>query len=179
VLQPTNDGARMKRLLLLRHAKSSWDDPELDDHDRPLAPRGRRATKLMAEHLRRESVAPELVLCSSARRTRETLDRIESALGKAKVEIEPELYAASEQRLLERVQEVPEAFESVMLIGHNPGIERLALSLAGSGAELAAIRRKYPTGALATLEFSGRWTELGPGGARLASFVTPKELAKR
>ena len=170
----------MKHLLLLRHAKSSWEEPELADHERPLAPRGRRAAKLIAEHLRWESVAPALVLCSSARRTRETLEGIASALGeRVAVQIECELYAASEQRLLERVRAVEEGVESVLLIGHNPGVEQLALRLAGGGDKLASVRRKYPTGALATLEFGGRWRELGPGSAELTDFVTPKQLAKR
>ena len=93
----------MKQLFLLRHAKSSWDDSELADHDRPLAPRGRRAVKLIAEHLRREGVTPALVLCSSALRTRETLEGIASALGESiSVQIEDELYAAPVRRLLER-----------------------------------------------------------------------------
>jgi phosphohistidine phosphatase len=170
----------MKRLYLLRHAKSSWDHPGLADHDRPLAPRGRRAAKLIAEHLRRKGIAPALVLCSSAQRTRETLERIAPALGeKVPVQIERELYAASEHRLLKRVRAVEESVESLMLIGHNPGVEQLALSLAASGEKLAAVRRKYPTGALATLEFAGRWRELGSGRAELADFVTPKQLAKR
>src|SRR6266576_2330919 len=122
----------MKRLFLLRHAKSSWDDAELADHDRPLAPRGRRAAKLIAEHLRRQSVPPALVLCSSAQRTRETLDRIAPALGEeVPVQIERELYAASEQRLLERLRAITGGVESMLLIGHNPGLEQLALSLAG------------------------------------------------
>ena len=170
----------MKRLFLLRHAKSSWEDPGLADHDRPLAPRGRRATKLIAEHLRQESVAPPVVLCSSARRARETLERIAPGLGEeVVVQIERELYAASEQRLLERLRALEDGVESVLLIGHNPGLERLALSLAGGGEGLAAVRRKYPTGALATLEFAGRWRELGAGSAELTDFVTPKRLAKR
>jgi phosphohistidine phosphatase len=170
----------MKQLFLLRHAKSSWDDSELADHDRPLAPRGRRAAKLIAEHLGREGVTPALVLCSSARRTRETLDRISPALGEGiSVRIERELYAASEQSLLERLRAVEAGVESLMLIGHNPGVQQLALSLAGAGEKLAALRSKYPTAALATLEFSGRWADLRPGGAELTDFVTPKQLAKR
>lgn len=170
----------MKQLFLLRHAKSSWSDSELVDHDRPLAPRGRRALKLIAEHLGREGVTPALVLCSSARRTRETLERIAPALGEGiPVQIERELYAASEQRLLERLRAVEDGVESVMLIGHNPGVAQLALSLAGRGQNLAGLRRKYPTGALATLDFSGRWGDLQPGRAELTDFVTPKQLAKR
>ena len=170
----------MKRLFLLRHAKSSWDDPGLADHDRPLAPRGERAAKVIARYLREERIAPDLVLCSSSRRTRETLDRIAPALGnEVRVEIERELYAASADRLLERLRAVDDDVESVMLIGHNPGIEQLALSLAGDGEKLADVRRKYPTAALATLEFDGRWSALEPGTARLADFVKPKQLAKR
>jgi phosphohistidine phosphatase len=170
----------MKRLFLLRHAKSSWDDSDLDDHDRPLAPRGRRAVALIAEHMRRERITPALVLCSSARRTRETLDGITAALGEAtSVQVERELYAASERRLLERLRAVDDEFESLMLIGHNPGVERLTLSLAGSGKKVADVRRKFPTAALATLEFAGRWSELRPGSAKLTGFVTPKQLAKR
>jgi phosphohistidine phosphatase len=170
----------MRRLFLLRHAKSSWDDSELLDHDRPLAPRGRRAMELLAEHLVRERVLPTLVLCSSAQRTREMLESIAPALGEGiSVRIEDELYAASELRLFERLRAVEDGVESLMLIGHNPGLEQLALSLAGSGKKLAAVRRKYPTGALATLELDGRWSELRPGSAKLTDFVTPKQLAKR
>ena len=170
----------MKQLFLLRHAKSSWDDSELIDHDRPLAPRGRRAVRLITEHLGREGVTPSLVLCSSARRARETLEGIAPALGEAiPVQIERELYAASDGRLLERLRAVDDGVESVMLIGHNPGVEQLALSLAGGGQNLAVLSRKYPTGALATLEFSGRWGDLRPGSAELTDFVTPKQLDDR
>ena len=95
------------------------------------------------------------------------------------VQIEDELYAASEQVLLERVRAVEDGIESLLLIGHNPGVQQLALLLAGSGEKVAALARKYPTGALATLEFSGRWRELGAGRAELTGFVTPKELASR
>src|SRR5258705_12063562 len=103
----------MKQLFLLRHAKSSWSESELVDHDRPLAPRGRCALKLIAEHLGREGVTPALVLCSSARRTRETLERITPALGEGiTVQIERELYAASEQRLLERLRAVDDGKSS-------------------------------------------------------------------
>jgi phosphohistidine phosphatase len=170
----------MKQLFLLRHAKSSWDDSDLADHDRPLAPRGRRAATLIAEQLGRERVVPALVLCSSAARTRETLERIAPALGEGvRVQIEPELYAASERRLLERLRTVEDLVESLMLIGHNPGLEQLALRLAARGEKLGDVRSKYPTGALATLEFDGRWSELRPGSAELTDFVTPKRLAKR
>jgi phosphohistidine phosphatase len=169
----------VKRLYLLRHAKSSWDEPTLADSDRPLAPRGRRAAKLMASHLGRKGISPELVLCSPARRTRQTLKRIAPALGKkADVRIEPRLYAASDAILLEELHELPDQVNSVLLIGHNPGIQDLALSLARPGSESLRVRNKFPTAALATLEFDGRWRELAAGSAELVSFVKPKELSR-
>jgi phosphohistidine phosphatase len=168
----------MKRLYLLRHAKSSWEDPGLADHDRPLAPRGRRATKLVAKHLRREGLAPAFVLCSPAARTRETLECIAPALGdEVPVQVERELYGASDGDLLERLRAIPDTVESVMLIGHNPAVQGLALNLAGSGRELESVERKYPTGALATLTFKGSWRELGPDAAKLVGFVRPRDLS--
>jgi phosphohistidine phosphatase len=169
----------MKHLFLLRHAKSSWDDSTLADHDRPLAPRGRQAARVMAEHLRRKGIEPELVLCSSSRRTRQTLTRLAPALREnADVQIESKLYAASATDLLEVLHEVPDEVKAVMLIGHNPGIQDLALSLARGGSEIARVRRKFPTAALATLELNGSWRELAPGSAELVSFVKPKELSR-
>lgn len=161
-----------KQLFLLRHAKSSWDDATLADHDRPLAGRGRKAAKVMAEHLRLEKIDPALVLCSSARRTRETLERVSPG---GDVLIEAELYGATEDALLERLRRVPSDVGSVMLIGHNPAMECLALRLAGQG-DVSRMGSKFPTAALATLTFEGDWTDLGPGRAELVSFVTPKEL---
>ena len=152
--------SQTKRLLLLRHAKSSWDDPSLADHDRPLAPRGRKAAKRICEYLRDEEIEVSLVLCSSARRARETLERVQPP---GEVMIEPGLYGASASQLLERVRRVPDDFDSVMLIGHNPALEDLTLALARPGTELAG--QKFPTGALATLTFSGPWHALAPGEA--------------
>jgi phosphohistidine phosphatase len=165
-----------KQLFILRHAKSSWDDPGLDDHERPLAPRGQRACKVMAEHLRTNRITPELVLCSSSRRTRETLEGVAPS---GKHVIESELYAASAGDLVDRLRRVPDDVGSVMLIGHNPSVQMLAMRLArrqGDAGERAALERKFPTGALATLTFECGWSELGPGRARLAAFLTPKEL---
>jgi phosphohistidine phosphatase len=162
-----------KRLFLLRHAKSSWENPHLDDHDRPLASRGQKAAKLMFQHLGAAGIRPSLVLCSSALRARETLDAL--AL-EGDVRIEPELYGASAGELLERLQHVPTEVESTMLIGHNPAVQSLVVSLAGSGTQLARVQRKFPTGALATLGFTGDWLDLRPGFAELVGFVRPKEL---
>ena len=163
----------MKQLFLLRHAKSSWDEPDLADRDRPLAPRGRRAAGLMADHLRREQIQPSLVLCSSATRARETMELVAPG---GEVSIEPALYGASADGLLERLQRVPDTFEATMLIGHEPAIRILALMLAGAGSDVARIEGKFPTGALATFTFPDDWSALQPGGAELVAFVRPKEL---
>jgi phosphohistidine phosphatase len=166
----------MKRLHLLRHAKSSWDEAELPDIDRPLAPRGEKAAKAIAKHLDKQGIAPELILCSPSVRTRETLDRL--GLEESETRFENAIYEATAGELLEVVHVVRPGLESVMLIGHNPGMERLAMTLArgGDGDALDRMRRKYPTAALATLTFYGSWAELGPDDAELAAFVTPKQL---
>jgi phosphohistidine phosphatase len=131
----------------------------------------------MAEHLRSERIAPALVLCSSARRAVETLDGIAGAFdGDVQTEIDRDLYGASERELLDRVRRLPDATPSVLLIGHNPAIHGLALSLAGDGAGLETMALKYPTGALATLTLEGSWQALGPGAAELVAFVRPKDL---
>jgi phosphohistidine phosphatase len=156
----------MKLLYLLRHAKSSWDDLGLADHDRPLAPRGRHAAELMAAHLKSERMEPQLVLCSSARRTRETLERVAPG---GEVSIEAGLYGATHGAIVERLRGVPETVGSVMVIGHNPAMQSLVLDLTGTD-------RKFPTGALATIEFDGPWNGLAAGGGRLADFVRPKAL---
>jgi phosphohistidine phosphatase len=184
-----------KQLFVLRHAKSSWDDPGLADHERPLAPRGRRAVKVLAEHLRTHGIEPIVVLCSTARRTRETLEGVEPG---GEWLMEPELYGADASGLLERLRRVPEGTQSVMVIGHNPAMQVLVLRLTGSiadragdrsladragdrgptgdGSDLGEVQRKFPTGALATLTFDCAWSELAAGRARLAAFVRPKQL---
>ncbi|MGZ4274048.1 MAG: SixA phosphatase family protein [Solirubrobacteraceae bacterium] len=161
-----------KQLLLLRHAKSSWDDPSLADHDRPLAPRGHRAAKRIGAHLQGEQIPVDLVLCSSARRARDTLDLVAPP---GEIRIERELYGATAAELIERLRRVPDDVGAVMLVGHEPAIRDLAVGLAGEGSELAD--RKFPTGALATLTFTGPWSALAPDRADLAAFVTPRELA--
>lgn len=166
----------MHSLYLLRHAKSSWDDPTLTDHERPLAPRGRRDAKLIAKHLRRAGGDPELVLCSSAVRTRETLELLRPALAGATVMVEEELYGASAEDLLARVRVVPDPVASVLLIGHNPGLHELALSLATAGDELERLELKFPTAALATLVLTTTWSRLAPAGATLEAYVVPKQL---
>ena len=166
-----------KRLYLLRHAKSSWKHDGLADHDRPLAGRGRRAAKAMRRHIRDQRIEPGLVLCSTARRARETLEGIEPALRRGGVRVESELYGARSAALLARLRELPGDVTSVMVIGHNPGLEDLALLLARRGPRLRELEAKFPTGALATLAFRAPdWTSLDRGSAELVDFVRPRDL---
>ena len=168
-----------RTLYLLRHAKSSWADDRLDDHDRPLAKRGEDAVVRLRRHVAANGVAPDLVLCSSARRATMTMDGIAPAFpATTAVIVEASQYGASSGDLLARLHAVGDDVAGAMLIGHNPGLESLAALLTGEGDQ--ALRRrlaeKFPTGALATLEFGGAWRDLGPGDATLVAFVVPRDL---
>ncbi len=170
-----------RRLYVLRHAKSSWDDHAAADHERPLSERGRRAVRLIAAHIRAKGIEPELVLCSSARRTRETLEGLGLS---SPVLVEHRLYAASSDELVERLRALSVGLGSVMLVGHNPALQMLVARLAdrerpgrAPGAEgLEEIRHKLPTGALVTLETTDEWAQLDLGSAELVDYVRPKAL---
>jgi phosphohistidine phosphatase len=165
-----------RRLYLVRHAKSSWKDEGLADHDRPLARRGRRAAKAIGRHLREQGVEPELVLCSTAS-VRETLEGMEPALRRGAIRVEPELYGAGAAELLARLHEIAPAVRSVMVIGHNPALEQLALLLARHGSTRSELEAKFPTGALATLAFRGPgWAALDRGTTELIEFIRPRDL---
>jgi phosphohistidine phosphatase len=167
----------VRRLHLLRHAKSSWDDDSLRDRDRPLAPRGRKATKRIARWAQKHDVRPQLVVTSSAVRARETVRGVLPGLGEPEVWIETALYAASAETLLERVRALPDEADETMLVGHNPGLQELLLLLAGPGDLRERAQAKFPTGALATLEADvARWSDLQPGVARLVELVVPRDL---
>jgi phosphohistidine phosphatase len=169
----------VRTLHLLRHAKSSWDDETIPDHDRPLSPRGARAARKIAAHLPSAAVHPALVLCSSAHRTVETLEVLRPTLGeRAEVSIEPELYGADAAGILDRLRIVDAQIPEILVIAHNPGLQDLAIELAGDGdaVMLNRLRIKFPTGALATFDLDVSWAELGPGHAHLTNLVTPKEL---
>ena len=174
----------VKTILLLRHAKSAWNTPHQNDHDRPLNDRGERAARTMAEHLAARAPRPSLILCSTATRTRQTLAPLVKVLADPTppISLEKRLYLASEEELLERLQALPEQTATVLLIGHNEGIGQLAASLAARGPNeaLASLREKYPTGALATLRLpSGPWSTLAPGTCELLAFVRPRDLDPR
>ena len=167
----------MKRLLLLRHAKSSWNDPGLADHERSLAPRGRKAAKLLGRWLDEHGVQPELVVCSSATRAQQTLAVVAAALGDPPSSIEDALYAASADALLARARALPNDASSVLFVGHNPGLAELCLLLARPGERLNRVAENLPTGALAVLELDvDVWRAVEPGVAELVELVLPREL---
>ncbi|MBB5695373.1 SixA phosphatase family protein [Muricoccus pecuniae] len=168
----------MRQLLLLRHAKSAWDDPALSDHARPLNARGRRAAAAMAGAMRGLGLSPELILVSSSRRTLQTLEGLGPLGGEARVEPMDDLYLAPWTRLLDALREAPDSARSVLLIAHNPGLHELALNLAGPDAGTAgqALAEAYPTAALAEFELDGPWASLSAERARLVRFVQPSDL---
>ena len=130
----------------------------------------------MATHLKSAGISPEFVVCSPAVRAKETLDGLGDAVASGRVEFDRNLYEASESDLLAAVRRVPVAVESVLLVGHNPSIQHLALLLCVDSEALGDVRRKYPTGALATLSVGAEWKHLRMGGAELVAFVKPREL---
>jgi phosphohistidine phosphatase len=169
----------VSRLCLLRHAKSSWDEPDLADRLRPLAPRGVRAVGAMARHLRATAVAPDLVLCSPARRAVQTWEGVSPGVpAGTRVEIDEAIYHADADELLARLREVPSVIGSVLLVGHNPGLQDLAIDLVRSGDTglRERLMTKFPTGALATLEVPQNWHDLSWRTATLQAFVVPREL---
>jgi phosphohistidine phosphatase len=171
----------VKTILLLRHAKSAWSQPGLDDHDRPLNKRGERAAETMAEYIVHNAPRPDLILCSTAVRTRQTLAPLIHRLATPAppIALEKGLYLASEPALLARLQAVGDEARTVLLIGHNEGIGELASALAGTGSPsvLTRLHEKFPTGALAMLRVpDGSWQSLKVGAAELLAFVRPRDL---
>ena len=170
----------MKTLYLLRHAKSSWDDPGLKDEERPLNERGFRAATVMGLYFAQCGFRPDVILCSTARRALETLDQVRPRLaGKPALTIDKAIYRADSAALLALVRDLPESAGSALIVGHNPALEEFALSLAGSGAKelRASMAEKYPTGALTVLSLPQQpWSEIGWKMAELRNFTSPKDL---
>jgi phosphohistidine phosphatase len=168
-----------RRLIVLRHAKSAW--PDVNDFERPLAPRGRRDAPAVGRRLRDAACLPDRVICSPARRTRETWDLVAQELDAAPpVSYDERVYGASVATLLGVVHEMPEPVRTLLLIGHNPGLQELTLALAGevAGDALDRAQEKFPTSAIAVLTFAGSWSELAPGSALLADFAVPRGKKK-
>jgi phosphohistidine phosphatase len=178
-----------RKLVLLRHAKSAW--PDVPDHDRPLARRGQRDAPVMGRWLRTNGYVPDQVLCSTARRARETWQLARDGLkADPPVSFEPRVYQASAGQLLDLARGVPPAVTTLLIVGHDPAIHELAVMLArtdsaGAGdigsdvvppATFDQMRAKFPTAAVAVLELIGSWDQLDPGTARLTAFVIPREV---
>lgn len=170
----------MKTVFLLRHAKSSWDQPLLDDYDRPLAPRGKKAAPRMGRFLASEGLIPDRVLCSGALRAIQTWNLVSEELpSEVHTEVRDEIYHASPGNLMELIRALPNDEESVLLVGHNPSFESLALQATGSGDDeaLRSLAFKYPTGALAILDFDAPdWADVEWGTGHLRAFIRPKAL---
>jgi phosphohistidine phosphatase len=170
-----------KTLYLLRHAKSSWSDSALSDFDRPLNKRGKKAREHMASYMAQNGHIPDLIICSTAKRAMMTLDALRPVVGDACTTILDErLYLADPKVLVGFVENVDDAISSVMLIGHNPGLHMLALSLAepSNSAEYSSLQFKYPTVALCILEnVQNAWKPLLPRSFQLSGFVLPRDLS--
>ncbi len=163
----------MPTLHVLRHAKSDRSAP-LPDHDRPLAPRGLAAAPRIGDALEAAG-GTALALSSTATRAAQTTDLVVARLSHPpEVRYEAALYHAGPGELLERLRRLDEAAPSVLLVGHNPSLASLVLTLADD--DVAGRLGKFPTAALATLELAGPWSALRPGGARLTAYVTPRDL---
>jgi phosphohistidine phosphatase len=172
----------MLTLSLLRHAKSSWSDPELDDHERPLAKRGAKAIPALAKFVRQEKLRPSLVLCSDAIRTRATLALLLAELGPPAPQVifDDALYLASPDAIRTELGRVEGSATHVLVVGHNPGLHALALELVGEGDRkmLAMLAREFPTGALAVISFDATsWKDLKSASGHLEHFTTPRRLA--
>ena len=169
----------MKKLYLLRHAKSEWDDPELDDFDRPLNERGRRNAQKMAAFLTEVDIQPSLILCSAAKRAAETCDFFKN--DSLPVKYEDNLYLASAETLIDYVQRLHDQHQSVLIVAHNPGLEDLTLEYGRNGDTKfwQQVSFKYPTASIAELEIdSPSWSGFKTSNARLVNFVRPKDLSE-
>lgn len=166
-----------RRLILLRHAKSDW--PDVPDRDRPLAKRGRRDAPVIGRWLHDQGYQPQIVICSDATRTRETWDLVAPELGGSpSVTFEPRAYAASALTLLYLVRELPADCRAALLIGHNPGVSELASTLIEAAGDdtPGTPGLRFPTAAVAVLEFAGDWAGLSLARARLVAYTSPGDL---
>jgi phosphohistidine phosphatase len=168
----------MKRLTLLRHAKSGWDAPVARDFDRRLNARGRKAARAMGREMQRLGLGFDLILASPAARVTETLTELAQGYGgAAATDFDEHIYLASVETLLDIVRAADDALDRLLIVGHNPGMEQLALLLAEGGALRDRIAAKYPTGALAELRFEGPgWRDVAAGAGRLERFIRPRDL---
>jgi phosphohistidine phosphatase len=167
----------MKTLTLLRHAKSTWDDPVARDFDRPLNPRGRRAARAVGQAMKAAGLTFDRVLASPALRVVETLDEVASAFGPLDPHYEPRLYLASIDTLIGIARGAGDRVDRLLLVGHNPGLEILALALARKDPLRREVEIKYPTGTLAEIALPiERWSDLAEASGALTRFIRPRDL---
>jgi phosphohistidine phosphatase len=170
----------MKRLTLLRHAKSGWDDPVARDFDRPLNAKGKRAARAVGRHMREAGIAFDHAIASPATRVVETLEELSAGLGHAlRPAFDRKVYLASAETLLDVIHDAPEGAETLLLVGHNPGLEDLVLLLVpnGAGQDREAVEDKFPTASLVDIRFdAARWADVRAGGGTLSRFVRPRDL---
>ncbi|CAN7703319.1 histidine phosphatase family protein [Phyllobacterium sp. LjRoot231] len=169
----------MRRLILLRHAKSDWPDG-IDDHERPLAKRGRQNSPLMGTYMAKERLRPNLAIVSTARRARETWKLVRAAFKRdISQRKESRIYDASAKAILDVINTTAPDVKALLLVGHNPGLQDLALRLIGKGSpsDLSRLHRKFPTAGLVVIEFDvKRWSDVSEGLGQLERFETPKSI---
>lgn len=168
----------MKRLTLLRHAKSGDDGTVARDFDRPLNAKGRRAARAIGRYMRDQALRFDAVEASPAMRVAETLQEVEAVYGLGLAPAwEKTLYLATPDELLDAVHQAPAEAESLLLVGHNPGLEQLVLRLVAAGDARGEVAIKYPTASLAEMVFPvDRWADVADGGGELTRFVRPRDL---
>jgi phosphohistidine phosphatase len=167
----------MKILTLLRHAKSGWDDPSLSDLERPLNGRGREAARAMGREMAALGLGCDLILASPAARVTETIDGLAEGYGPVEPRFDERLYLASPDTLLDLVRTADDAVDRLLIVGHNPGIERLAVLLSRAGPLHDQVAAAYPTGALAEIAFEvAHWRDVAPGAGTLRRFLRPRDL---
>lgn len=170
----------MPRLLLLRHAKSSWDVPGISDHDRPLNARGRHAAPLMGRHIATHALLPERVICSTARRTRETLAGLLPYFdGEMDIRLSRALYESGAADYIDVIRSLGGSARVLLLIGHNPAMQDTAVDLVGAGNPVLAdaVATHYPTASLAVIDFPQKsWADIGRRDGRIVAFFQPREL---
>jgi phosphohistidine phosphatase len=165
----------VRKLIVLRHAKSAW--PDVADADRPLAPRGRRDAPEAGRWLREQGLLPERVVCSPARRARETWELVAAQWPSAPpVSFDARVYGADADDLVELLRDQDRRTSTVMLVGHQPALQDMVLHLAAGtrGDSMERLREKFPTSGIAVLELASEWQQLGEGTARLADFAVPR-----
>ncbi len=170
----------MLTLMLFRHAKSSWANPDLGDFERPLAPRGEKAAPRMGLLMKKQGLLPDLVFCSPATRTRQTLALALKAIkAEPKVIFDDSIYLGQPSAILTRLKTVECHPRTIMVVGHNPGIHELALELLGTSGrgEVSKLFGKFPTASLAVIQFGcNAWSEIQACQGELVLYVTPRQI---